>query len=551
MTGAGMILGTAAYMSPEQAKGKPADKRSDIWAFGCVLYEMLTGTRPFDGEDVADTLAAVLRASPDWSTLPALPHSIDLLLHRSLEKDRRARLGDIAAVRLLLTDLQTLPPPVGDARGRRNLMLALAGIAAAALVGVAAIVAWRTPPRAAAPITRLQFPLPNGVRFTNTGRQVVAMSPDGRQLAFVANGQLWVKAMDQRDARPLTDGALAIVSPVFSPDSQSIAYWAASAINRVAVVGGSSIPLTSAPLTVFGMHWADDGIYYSESSTSALDGPSRIRKLSPSGGLPSTLAESPAGEGLYGPWPLPGGRGVLITQAKGIAANRWDTAQVIAVLPSGERRVLVDGASDGRYLPNGWLTYSIGGVVFGAPFDLDTLRLTRAAVPVLEGVGRASPTSGASQYAVSNAGTLAFVPGPAALPRGGRSLARFSMDGTAVPLNVALDQYEFPRVAPDGKRLAVGTNDGKEASIWIVSIDGSPDRRRLTTSGRSRFPIWSPDGRRVAFQSDGPGESGISWQASDGSGRAEPILKSPAGTEVHPGAVEPGRGDPVRDERRQ
>jgi hypothetical protein len=226
---------------------------------------------------------------------------------------------------------------------------------------------------------------------------------------------------------------------------------------------------------------------------------------------------------------------VLVTVANGIAASRWDSAKIILLLPNGERRTLIEGGSDGRYLPTGHLAYAIGGVVFAKPFDLNTLTTTGPAIPVLEGVGRGYPASGAAQYSVSKDGTLFYVPGPPTLPEGGRSLAVYSLDGPTAALDARIDQYEFPRVSPDKRQVAMGSN-GAEANIWTYVLDGKADRRRVTVGGRSRFPVWSLDGKRIAFQSDREGDRGIFWQAADGSGRAERLTTADSGTSHVPSA---------------
>jgi Tol biopolymer transport system component len=359
-----------------------------------------------------------------------------------------------------------------------------------------------------------------------------------------------VKSMQERDARPLTGGdrltgeqtgtdPSAAVSPVFSPDSQSIAFQAGGGLRRIAVSGGSAVPIIQTSGTVYGVAWAEDGIYYVEPSNRAIDGPNRLRRVSPSGRDVLTLAESKNDEQFFGPQPLPQGRGVLITRVKGLATSRWDQAQVLVLLPSGESRVVVESGSDGRYLPNGVLSYSTGGIVFGAPFDLNLLRMTAPPAPIVDGVTRGFPTTSASQYSVSSSGTLAYVPGPLVDSSAGRSLGIFGTDGSAVLLSEKPDQYEFPRASHDGKHLAVDAYDGREGSIWILPLDDSSDRRRLPGGGINRFPIWSPDDRQLAFQSDSHGAHGIFWQASDARGSAQRITTAEAGIEQIPAVWAP------------
>ena len=258
MTQTGIILGTAAYMSPEQAKGKPADKRSDLWAFGCVLYEMLTGARAFGGEDISDTVAAVLRDEPDWRALPAgTPASIRRLLRRCLEKDRRRRLADAADARLDLDEAAAestapIPAPIASKPVPRPVWKRATPIVAAVLIGALAAgsVVRRFTPAVAPSVARFTLTLPEGQEYTNTGRPVVAISPDGTRIAYVANQRLYARALWEAEAEPIagTDFGSAILNPVFSPDGQMIAFWqiADATIKRIALVGGAAVTICRA-----------------------------------------------------------------------------------------------------------------------------------------------------------------------------------------------------------------------------------------------------------------------------------------------------------------
>jgi serine/threonine-protein kinase len=257
-TALGVILGTAGYMSPEQAKGRPADKRSDVWAFGCVLYEMLTGRRAFEGEDISDTLAAVLRAEPDWSALPVdTPTSIRTLLQGCLAKDRRQRIADISTALFVLSHRQKL-----DAAGAvsaattplatpvwRRLVPAISGIIAAVAAGYAAFTVWTLKPEASGPLTRFTITLPGDEEFTSTGRHLVAISPDGRRIVYVASNRLYFRRLDQLDAVPIPrtegTGLASPRSPFFAFDGQWIGFWADGRLKKVSVNGGA--PTTNPP----------------------------------------------------------------------------------------------------------------------------------------------------------------------------------------------------------------------------------------------------------------------------------------------------------------
>jgi eukaryotic-like serine/threonine-protein kinase len=396
------------------------------------------------------------------------------------------------------------------------------------------------PPAPRNGITRFTIPLAAGQRFTNAGRQVFALSPDGRKLVYVANARLWIHSMDEKDARVLTEvGEGGIVTPAFSPDGRSVVFWRRGVLSKVAAAGGTPVRVAAtSAVTPYGVSWSGDEILFADFP----GGPntrSRVMRVSAEGGTPEIVAETAIGELYYGPQRLPGGA-ILVTVAKTVVdsafPNRWDQARIAARLPSGEERVIVHGGSDGRYIAPDHLVYAVGGIVFAVPFDVSRLQPTGPAVAVVEGVSRAGPATGAAQMAISTSGTLAYVPGPASIAAGtSRSLTLFAREGSATPLPVPTDAYEFPRASPASDRIVVATNDGRESTVWLYDLAGRADRRRLTIGGRNRFPIWSTNGQRIAFQSDREGDRGIFWQAIGGGG-AERLTRAAAGTEHIPGA---------------
>jgi serine/threonine-protein kinase len=533
MTQAGMILGTAAYMSPEQAKGRAADKRSDIWAFGCVLFEMLTGKRAFEGEDVSDTLAAVLRGAPDWDALPATtPAPIGNLLRGCLQKDRKERVPDIAVARLEIKE--ALAMPGGGAPGaaapatrprplwKRAIPVVVTAVVASALVGAAA---WTVrPPAPSLPVTRFAFTLGEGQQFTSAGGQRLAVSPDGTLLVYVANNQLYLRSMSDLEARPIPGTQQAPSSPyisVFSPDSRSIAFYAQSdhTFRKIAVSGGAAVTICPADIPT-GVSWNSDGIAFGQGSKG-------IMRVSASGGRPEVLASVKNGELAYGPQVLPGGEWVLFTIATAATAEAWAKAQIVVQsLKSSERKTLVSGGSDGRYVPTGHLVYALGGVLFAVPFDLRHLAVTGGPVPIVEGVSRsATGYSGVAHFSVSNTGSLVYTLGPVSTSSGQSDLALFDRNGTLQPFKLPPGRYEYPRLSPDGKRIAFGSDDGKEAVVWIYDLSGVTQMRKLTLGNRNRFPVWSAEGEHVAFQSDREGDLGIFWQRADGTAVAERLTK--------------------------
>src|SRR6266508_1116332 len=476
MTAAGMILGTAAYMSPEQAKGRVVDKRSDVWAFGCVLYEMLTGRRAYEGEDVSDTLATILKSEPSWDALTA------------------------------------------------------------AITGA---VAWSiTPPTPRPTLTRFTVPLGEGQTFSNTGRHVLAISPDGTRIVYRGTAGLYLRPLSDLEARVLTGtDSPNLTSPVFSPDGQSIAFFEGSgqggAIKRIAATGGAAVTICPAD-NPFGMTWNNDEILFGQ-------GTKGIMRVSANGGTPEVVIGVKNSERAHGPQMLPGGQAILFTLATASGPNMWDTSQIVVQsLKSGERKTLVSGGSDARYSPTGHLVYASSGIVFAVPFDHRRLAVVGGPVPVIEGVARASASStGAAQFSVADNGTLVFVPGPASTSASQQDVAFRDRQGAIQPLKLPPAPYEHPRVSPDGTRLALGTDDGKDAIVWIYDLSGATSRRQLTFGGRNAYPIWSPDGQHVAFASNRDGDFGLFSQRADGAGTAERLTKAEPGAGHVPQAWTP------------
>jgi serine/threonine-protein kinase len=532
MTGVGVILGTAAYMSPEQAKGRAADKRSDVWAFGCVLYEMLTGKRAFEGEDVNDTLAAVLRSEPDFSALPdGLPESVRLVVRGCLEKDRSKRFADIAIVQFLLAT----PIVAAGSSARTESTVRSRWQRAAALVGAAALgaavvgAAWyyTRSPVSAPPVTRFMFRLPDGQRFTNTGRAVVAISPTGSRVAYVANQSLYVKAMWESDAKPIVSAPeKGLTSPVFSPDDQWIAYWSSGALYKVAVTGGMPVQLCEAPNPI-GMSWTGSSLLIGSTA--------RILRVPDSGGSPEVVVALRDNEIAHRPQLLPDGRTILFTLATGIDPDRWEAAEIaVQRIGSRERKTIIKGGADARYLPNGSIVYAAGGALFARPFNVRTPETVGPATAVLSGVSRAlSGTTGIAQFSVSSTGSLVYVPGPAYTVHGGGELVLVDQQGNLEPLKLPVKRFQAPRFCPtNGALLAVGIDDTNDTNIWIYDVTGGHAPRQLTFGGKNRFPAWTRDGARIAFQSDREGDTGIFWQRADGSGPAERLTRPEKG-QIH------------------
>jgi hypothetical protein len=530
MTQLGIILGTAAYMSPEQAKGRPADKRSDVWAFGCVLFEMLTGRRAFEGDDVSDTLATVLKGEPDWTALPSdLPDAIRALIQGCLRKDRRERIGDLSAARFLLNQPRTVTPNAPLARlPARAVWKRAIPVVVSVLIGavVAAAVLVKLKPTPTVAVTRFVITLPAGQQLT-LPRQAIDISRDGTRIVYVAEGRVYLRSLSEVEARAIP-GAEPAVGPVFSPDGQSVAFWADGVLKRIAISGGTPIticPIGGAPS---GIAWGDDAILFGQSGTG-------IMRVLPIGGNPQIVVALGPSEALgHGPQLLPDGVTLLFTIARRVeGADAWENAQIVVQsLKTGERKTIVDRATDARYVPTGHIVYAVGGTLFAVPFDLATLATTAGAVPIVEGVRRVNAvSSGGVHFAFSNSGSLVYLAGPVSAAQ--QNLMLFDRKGGAEALALPPGPYRYPRVAPDGKRVVFETNDTKEANVSVFELSGASSVRRLTFGGNNRYPIWSADGRHVAFQSDRDGALSIFRQAADG-GLAERLTTPDPGTAHYP-----------------
>ena len=530
MTQLGVILGTAAYMSPEQAKGRGADKRSDVWAFGCVLYEMLTGRRAFDGEDMTDVLGAVVRLEPDWTALPpTVPPLIATFLRSCLVKDRRQRVADTATALFVLDKAAAFTTPHSktgsDQIGRRGVRRRIAAFSAAAIVLGAAAgtgLTWLLTRPDSPPVTRLTV-APSGAAALWTGRNVrnLAVAPDGGGIVYLGNNgsQLFVRALGQLDPTPLT-GVGAPRGPFLSPDGRWVGYVDNTGVlNKVAITGGPPVPMCRIDGIYRGATWGPDGtIVFATSITSV-----GLQRVSADGGEPTVLTKPDSQRGEvdhYWPEFLPGGQAVLFTI---IPTTGIGNAQIAVLdLRNGSQKILVRGGSHAHYVTSGHLVYSAAGTLRAVTFDLDRLEAGSTPVPVVSQV--VDNPSGSADFDVAQNGTLVYISG--AMQVEARTLVWVDRGGREETLGAPARPYIYPRLSPTEPKLAVAILD-EERDIWIWDLKRQGFTRLTTDAADDRYPVWTPDGKRLAWDSTRHGPYNLFWQAADGTGTVERLTDSP------------------------
>jgi len=544
-TAAGVILGTAAYMSPEQAKGKPVDRRADIWAVGVVLWEMLTGRTLFDGETVTDVLAAVLTREPDLDALPpATPAALHRLLSRCLERDPKGRLQWIGDARLELDDAaeggddRAAPPHEPGrppSRWRERIAWSLAAVALAA----AGLTWWRSADDTPVEVTRFTIPVGDGRALSYIDEPVLAVSPDGRTLAFVATdrelGQssLFLRRLRDDTVRPVP-GTGSATHPFFSPDGRQIAFFADGSLKKVAVDGATPVTLADTPNPRGGVWLPDDTILYSPDYSAGL------WRVAASGGEPSLVLDldiEAAERTFRFPDVHPDGRTVLFTVGRMNSPNNYDDAQLVALsLDSGQRGVVVEGANMGRFVGEDTIAFSRAGVLYAVGFDPQRLEKRGHATPVIEDVG-GDPVSGAGHFAIARNGTIAWVEG--AVTDSDALLTVVDRNGVATDLPLEPSGFRHPRFSPDGTAIAVTVGEGRAGvsrDVWVYSF-ATETMNRVTFDGNERYPAWMPDGRRIAFLAEGD-EQRIYAKPADGRGAKEPLTAA-APSPLYPESFSP------------
>jgi serine/threonine protein kinase/Tol biopolymer transport system component len=525
----GVVLGTAAYMPPEQAKGKTVDKRADIWAFGVVLFEMLTGRQLFTGETASETLASVMKSEPEWDNLPPNLHSrIRFLLERCLEKDPKNRYSGISDVRVEIQKVLADPSgvfaqPSVITKPRRKLQLGIPLVAATAILCliIAGVAVWFFKPPEPRQVMRFSYELPEGQQFTADIQ--LAVSSDGSQFVYRTTDGLYLRSVDAFDARHVAGTDQTSAYPVFSPDGKWLGYWSSTdrKLKKIAISGGVPVVLCDTSALVGGLSWSSDNtIVYSDVTGGG------VKRVSADGGTPESIIEAElaklATDGLpVAPQMLPDGKTVLFTNAFS-ATNMADRQITVQSLKSGERKVLVGGIG-AMYLSSGHLVFlqvnnNISSLV-AVPFDPNTLEVKGGPVPLLEGVrGRA----------VSDSGTLVYVPGTSGSGSGStRTLVWVDKKGNEEQIESEPNMLQFPKISPDGTKVALSIERDGNVDIWIWDLIRENLSRLTFDEADDGTPMWTPDGKRIVFASARDGLTSIFWKAADGTGEVEKLGSVP------------------------
>ena len=542
-TAAGVILGTAAYMSPEQARGQHVDRRADIWSYGVVLWEMFTGKKLFAGDTVSDVLASVLKDAPDLEAVPrSTPSGIRRLLARCLDKDPKNRLQWIGDARLDLAearDAESLEPQSSARKDRSGRFGWLPWVFAAAAAVMAGLLLIWPSPQIDTPLTRFSISVGSEQQLSFVGLPIVELSPDGRVLAFNATslnkGQdmIFLRRLPEDNVWPLvgTEGGSC---PFFSPDGKHIGFFADGKLKRIPVDGGSVVELAETPNPRGGVWLPDNTIVYSPEYAAGLF------RIPSSGGTPEVLLDADPGKSertFRLPDVHPNGRVILFTVGRVESPNSYEDAAITAYsLDSGRRTVLVDGANMARFVAQDKLVYWKSGALFVIAFDPERIETRGEPVAVIDDVG-GDPSSGAGYFTVSESGSIAWVTG--AVTETDALLSVVDSDGNAERLPLSPRGFHQPRFSPDGTRLAVTVGRGQygvDGDVWLYYFETGA-LNRLTFEGNNVYPLWNPDGRKIAF-TDYKVASLISTKSADGSGSAERLTPDDS-SPLFPGSFSP------------
>jgi eukaryotic-like serine/threonine-protein kinase len=512
----GAILGTAAYMSPEQAKGKLVDKRTDIWAFGCVLYEMLTGRTAIHGDDISEILASVIKGDVNLDLLPTdTNRDLPKLLNRCLQKDLKKRYQDIGDVRfdleqLLADNSPSVPAP--EAGMRRIWPFVLPWVAGAVIITaiIAGLAVWRLKPREPRPVARFSCVLPaDQTLMAGTGARL-AISPDGSRFVCATFGGLYLRSIDQLKGGIIPGTESQDSAPFFSPDGQWVGFWSQrdKQLKKIPISGGQPVTICDAT-GVFGVaRWSAQNIIWFDDSNGRF-----IMRVSADGGIPEKIFENKTEYRLYSPQLLPDGKALLLTYTP--SGRPLNMKVVVQSLGSGSRKELFEGAGV-QYLDTGHLVYGNGrGALSAVPFDAGRLQVTGGPVPLVQDV---------EGYAVSNSGALVYMPRAASSAE--RTLVWVDRNGKEEVIDSPRRAYMHAHLSPDGRRIALDIRD-EENDIWIWDLAHRTMVRLTSDPGMNRGGVWTPDGEKLAYSADRNGAENIWLQSVNGSGDPEPLTKMP------------------------
>jgi Tol biopolymer transport system component len=520
LTARGTLLGTFQYMAPEQIELGDADARTDIFSFGALLYELVTGRKAFDGKSQAALLGAILKDDPPpvGHLQPLASPALEFLIRTCLAKDPEARFQTAHDLLLYLKWIAEggsaagIAAPVVRLRRRRERTIWIA--AAAALALATGGIVWSTvrSPAEHHVVARFAIPLADGQTFARTGKHVLAISPDGSKIAYHANQHMYLRALDRMGAEPIRGTNENPMEPVFSPDGNWLAYFARGGrtLKKIAVSGGSPITIAELPADPNGATWRNGTIVFGIN----VAGTSGIYAVPDGGGeLQRLVATDPARERASQPEMIDGGTHVLFTLRSATDSASYEGAIVAQSLRTGERKVLVSEGTGAHVLPTGQLVYFHEGSLFGVPFDSRTLALAGTPVLLAEGV----PATGGGQFAISSEGTLVYLSIP---PPPLRSLVWVDREGREDPVPAPTAGYLDVRLSPDGRQVAVSSF----TDIWIWTFANHAFTRLTFTPGPEYNPAWMPDGRRVVFDANEGGNLRILRKAADGTGMPDVVF---------------------------
>ena len=523
-TQAGILLGTAAYMSPEQARGQVVDRRADIWAFGCVLYEMLTATVGFAGDHVSDVLAKVLRDSPDWSRLPSDARSLLPVLQRCLEKDPKRRFRDAADVQLAIEDALTAAPPtpVAKAAGSTRSMIVASGVLLGLVAGAIGAIVLQRPVGGPLPTAPRRFALKSSLTAplaADVFGKDIAISPDGSRIVYASTRrgvpELVMQRLDLLEARTIP-GSEGGFDPFFSPDGQQVGFATFDDLKKVGIGGGPSVTICPIDTYYVGASWGDNNtIVFAEGSLGLF-------RVQASGGRPERLALPDATKGERGyarPAVLPGGESILFT----------------AILSDGSMRVLGRriGSPDATTLVEGGFgpQFSSHRLLFGqadrvmaTDFDPATFRISGSPVAIASGVLN-KPAEGITNFAAASDGTAVYISGQVASTKSRLAWIDRKSQPVVTPFGPELEWPRMMRLSPNGRRVALTIGPPGQGQIWVYDLTGAAQSTRLTFKDHNLFATWSPDGKQIAFLSRTGETNHLLVIPSDGStAQAEPLL---------------------------